>query len=99
MNASEEHRKSIGNLAETIAQESGHPNLRAVIWDLREYIHLKELDPAKSTGPGGHVWELLLGESGRPVASIRFTDLEIEKCETDKKDVIEARLREAINKL
>lgn len=99
--AQKQNKDFIVELAERLAKDAGHPDIRAHKWELWEYVDPSQLDPKHYTGPEGHLWQLLLQNEAthQVVARIGFWDEEIDDCETDKQQVVTVRLQEAISKL
>ncbi len=98
--AKEECKQYVGELAEQLAKEAGHSEIRVHKWEIWDIADTSELDPNQYTGPSGHLWQLVL-EDGRihQFAKIGFSDREIDASKTEKKQEVVDRLREAISKL
>ena len=98
--AKEECKQYVGELAEQLAKEVGHSELRVHKWEIGDVADTSELDSNQYTGPVGHLWQLVL-EDGRihQFAKIGFSDREIYGSKTDKKQEVADRLREAISEL
>ncbi len=98
--AKEECKQYVGELAEQLAKEAGHSEIRVHKWEIWDIADTSELDSNQYTGPAGHLWQLVL-EDGRirQFAKIGFSDREIDGSKTDKKQEVVDRLREAIGKL
>jgi len=96
-----EQRTNLGEKVEQIFAEAGLPNITVGIWELRDNIDLNDMDPDRYTGPGGHLWQLLLidTKSGQQVGSIGFTDKEIHSFEAESKEVTEDRIRAAVERI
>ncbi len=96
-----EQRTKLGQKVEQLFTEEGLPNITVGIWELRDNIELTDMDPDRYTGPGGHLWQLILidTKSGQQVGSIGFTDEEIQSFEAESKEVTEDRIRNSVKRI
>ena len=92
------NRTFIGKRATEMARAQGLGV--TVTWGLQE-VDLKEKDPDRYTGPGDHVWKMMLcdAESNEFLHSVSFTPREVSFCETNCKEAVDARIEEAIGKI
>lgn len=98
--AKEEYKAYIGQLAEQLAKEAGHADIRVHKWELCENVDPSELDQNKYTGPAGHLWQLVLEDQRiHQYTNIGFSEREIDACKTNKKQAVMDRLHEAVGKL